>query len=68
MVGFTLGELGRFQVEQKRYSEAEVTFRDCLKVISAALPEGNQFVVGVEGGLGMGTGWPRAKWKKRMFY
>lgn len=52
-IGFTLGDLGKFLIEQKRYSEAEVNIRECLDILRKALPKGNRMVMVLEGALGV---------------
>jgi len=52
-IGFTLGDLGCFLLEQKRYAEAESTLRECVDVLHKSLPEGNSSTVMLQGALGM---------------
>ncbi len=51
-VSFTLATLGRFLLEQERYSEAEPVFREVLDITRVALPHDHWIIFNTESTLG----------------
>jgi tetratricopeptide (TPR) repeat protein len=51
-VGFSLGTLGRFLLEQERYSDAEPVFREVLEIAQVALPDDHWLLSDSKSSLG----------------